>query len=102
MHKILAKAARSKHTKSELFLVSLHLSEELKSIQMDFGPNLTHILKNLLLNLAMLLIKNHKVYLHIEESLTIQFVLPLILNVNDVTVCLSLNMRNLRYSARNF
>ena len=32
MHKILAKAARNKQTKSESFLVSLHFAEELESI----------------------------------------------------------------------
>ncbi len=35
--KILAKAARSKRTESELFLVSLHFTEELESIKTDFG-----------------------------------------------------------------
>jgi hypothetical protein len=40
MHKILAKAARIKHTESELFLVSLHFAEELESIKIDFGPAL--------------------------------------------------------------
>jgi hypothetical protein len=36
MHKILTKAARNKHTASELFLVSLHFTEELESIKTDF------------------------------------------------------------------
>jgi hypothetical protein len=38
MKKILTKGARNKHTKSELFLVSLHFSEELESIKTNFGP----------------------------------------------------------------
>jgi len=37
MHKIAAKAARSKHTESELFLVSLQFAEELESVETDFG-----------------------------------------------------------------
>jgi hypothetical protein len=40
MQKIFAKVARNKHTKSELFLVSLHFSKELESIKTDFGPEL--------------------------------------------------------------
>ena len=92
MQKILAKAARNKHTKSELFLVSLHFSVESESIKTDFGPN---NLKSLSLNMLMSL-KNHKGYLQIEEFSTITFVLPLILSVNDVIVFLSLNMRNLK------
>jgi hypothetical protein len=47
MHKLLAKAARSKHTESELFLVSLHFAEELKSIHTDFGPEFDAHLKEL-------------------------------------------------------
>jgi hypothetical protein len=45
MHKILAKAARSKHRESELFLVSLHFVEELESVKIDFGPELDTQLK---------------------------------------------------------
>ena len=41
-------------------------------------------------------LKNHKGYLHIEESLITRFVLPLILSVSDVIVFLSLSMRNLK------
>ena len=40
--------------------------------------------------------RNHKGYLRIEGSLIIKFVIPLILSVNDVTIFLSLNMRNIR------
>jgi hypothetical protein len=40
MQKKLAKAARNKHTESELFLVSVHFFEELESIKTDFGPEL--------------------------------------------------------------
>jgi len=40
MKKTFAKAARNKHTESELFLVSLQFPEELESIKMDFGPEL--------------------------------------------------------------
>jgi hypothetical protein len=47
MQKILAKAARNKHTKSELFLVSLHFFEELESIKTVFGPELDTQLKEL-------------------------------------------------------
>ena len=42
--------------------------------------------------------RNHKGYLRIEESLITKFVLPLIVSFNDVTVFVSLNMRNLRYN----
>ena len=38
MHKILAKTVRSKHTQSELVIVSLHFAEELESIKTDFDP----------------------------------------------------------------
>ena len=38
VQKILAKAARNKHTERELFLVSLHFLEGLESIKTDFGP----------------------------------------------------------------
>jgi hypothetical protein len=47
MQKILAKAVRNKHTESELFLVSLHFSEELESIKTDFGPEFDIQLKQL-------------------------------------------------------
>jgi hypothetical protein len=47
MHKILAKAARNKHTKSELFLLSLHFAKELESIKIDFAPELDTRLKDL-------------------------------------------------------
>jgi len=63
--------------------VSLHFAEELESIKIDFGPE----------------VMSHKFqtgYLRIVESLTIKFILPLTLSVNDVTVCLSLSMRNLK------
>jgi hypothetical protein len=46
MRKILAKAARSKHTESTLFLVSLHFSQELESIKTKFGPQLDTQLKD--------------------------------------------------------
>jgi hypothetical protein len=52
MHKILAKAARGKHAKSELFLVSLHFAEELESIKTDFGPELDTQLKKLVTEFA--------------------------------------------------
>jgi hypothetical protein len=52
MQKILAKAARNKHTECELFLVSLHFSEELKLIETDFGPELDTQLKNLITKFA--------------------------------------------------
>ena len=52
MHKILAKVARSKHTESELFLVSLHFDEELESIKIDFGPELDTQLKELVTEFA--------------------------------------------------
>ncbi len=48
MQKMLAKAKRNKHTESELFLVSLHFSEELESIKTDFGPELDTQLKKLI------------------------------------------------------
>jgi hypothetical protein len=47
MHKILAKVGRSKHTESELFLVSLHFPEELESIKTYFVPELDTQLKEL-------------------------------------------------------
>ena len=102
MQKIFAKAARNKHTESELFLVSLDFSEELESIKTDFGPELDiNDLKNLSPNLLMSL-RNFKGYLRIEESLTIRSVLPLILRVNDVIVFLSLSMRILRDTVQIF
>ena len=52
MQKILDKAARNKHTESELFLVSLQFSEELKSIKTDFGPELDIQLKELVTEFA--------------------------------------------------
>jgi hypothetical protein len=48
MQVILAKAARNKYAESELFLVSLHFSEELESIKTDFGPELDKQLKELI------------------------------------------------------
>ena len=47
MQKILAKVVRDKHTESEFFLVSLHFSEELESIKIDFGSKLDTQLKQL-------------------------------------------------------
>ncbi len=47
MQKILAKVVRSRLAESELFLVSLHFSEVLESIKMDFGPELDTQLKQL-------------------------------------------------------
>jgi hypothetical protein len=47
MQKISAKAARNKHTESELFLVPLHFSEELESMKTDFGSKLDTQLKKL-------------------------------------------------------
>jgi len=48
MQKMIAKATRSKHTKSKLFLVSLHFAEESESIKTDdFGPELETQLKEL-------------------------------------------------------
>ena len=47
MQKKLAKVARNKHTESELFLVSLHFSEELESTKTDFGSELDTELKKL-------------------------------------------------------
>ena len=44
---MLAEAARNTHTESELFLVSLHFSEELESIKTDFVPELDIQLKEL-------------------------------------------------------
>ena len=52
MHKILAKVARSKHTESELFLVSLYFVEELESIKTDIGPKLDMQLKELVTEFA--------------------------------------------------
>jgi hypothetical protein len=52
IHKILAKAARSKHTESELFLVSFHFAEELGSIKIDFCPKSDVQLKELLTEFA--------------------------------------------------
>ena len=52
MHKILAKAARSKPTKNEFFLVSLHFAEEFESIKTNFGPELDTQLKELITEFA--------------------------------------------------
>ncbi len=52
MQKILVKVARNKHTESELFLVSLHFSEELESIKMEFGPDMDTQLKKLVTQFA--------------------------------------------------
>ena len=51
--KVLAQATGNKHTESELFLVSLHFSEELESIKTDFGSELTHNLMSVSLSLLM-------------------------------------------------
>ena len=47
MQQILAKAARNKHTESELFLVSLHFAEELEHIKTNFSLELDIQLKEL-------------------------------------------------------
>ena len=52
MQKIIVKVARNKHTESELFLMSLHFSEELESIKTDFGPELDIQLKKLITEFA--------------------------------------------------
>ncbi len=52
MQKIVAKATRNKHTESEMCLVSLHFSEELESIKMDFGPEQDTQLKKLVTEFA--------------------------------------------------
>ena len=52
MLKILAKAARNKRTASELFLVSLHFTEELESIKTDFGSEFDIQLKQLITEFA--------------------------------------------------
>ena len=52
MHKILAKATRSKHTESELLLMPFHFAEELESIKADFGPELDTQLKELVTHFA--------------------------------------------------
>jgi hypothetical protein len=52
MQKILAKAARNKHTESELFLVSLHFFEESESIKTDFDPELDTQLTELVTEFA--------------------------------------------------
>ena len=52
MHKILAKAARSKHTESELLIVSLHFVEELESIKIDIGLGLDTQIKELVTQFA--------------------------------------------------
>jgi hypothetical protein len=52
MHKILAKDARSKHTESKLFLVSLHFAEELESIKTNLGPESITYIKELVTKFA--------------------------------------------------
>ena len=47
MREILAKASRSKRTKSALLLVSLHLAEDLNCIKADFGSELNTRIKEL-------------------------------------------------------
>ncbi len=49
MQKMLAKAARSKHADTELFLVSLHFDKELESIQTKFGLELDTQRKDLMI-----------------------------------------------------
>jgi len=62
MHKILKKAARTKHTKRELFLVSLHFTGELESIKTSFGPESDTHLKELITEFA--------VFTHEPQGLT--------------------------------
>ena len=52
MQKIFAKAARNKHTKSELFLVSFRFAEELECIKTNVGPELDIQLKELVTEFA--------------------------------------------------
>ena len=52
MQKILAKAARNKSTKTELFIVSLDFAEELESTKADFGPKLDTQFKELITKFA--------------------------------------------------
>ena len=47
MQKILAKAIRNDHAKSEMFLMSLHFAKELESIKTTFGSELDAQLKEL-------------------------------------------------------
>jgi hypothetical protein len=52
MQNFVAKAARNKHTESELFLVYIHFAKELESIKTEFGPILDIPLKDLLTQFA--------------------------------------------------
>ena len=52
MQKILAKVARKKHTKIELFLVSLHFAKEFDSFKTDYGPELDIPLKEFVTEFA--------------------------------------------------
>ncbi len=45
MQQILANVARNKQTGSELFLVPLHITNELVFVKIDFGPELDIQLK---------------------------------------------------------
>jgi hypothetical protein len=98
MHKILVKAARSKHTKSELFHVSLHFAEELESIKTNFGPESDTQLKNSVTECADVTHQPHGLPPH-RGIFDQKIVLPLILNGNDVPFCLALSMRNLKDNA---
>jgi hypothetical protein len=52
MHKILPKAARSKHTQTGLYLMSFHFAEELVSIKINSGPELDTQVKELVTEIA--------------------------------------------------
>ncbi len=49
IQQILAKAARNKRTKSDVFLVSLHFDEELESIKTYFGSEFDKQLEELII-----------------------------------------------------
>ena len=87
--------------KLNLFLCHFTLLKSCSLLKQTLVLNRTHTLKSWLLNMLMSPM-NHKGYLYIEGSLTIRFVLPRTLSVNDVSVFLSLNMRNLSDNARIF
>ena len=95
MQKILAKAARNKHTKSELFLASLHFAEELESIKTNFGQEFDIQLKELFIEFDDVTHEPHGLPPQ-RGIFDNKFVLPLTLSVNDVIVFLSLSMRNSR------
>jgi hypothetical protein len=84
--------------------MSLHFVEELESMKIDFGPELDIQLKELVTEFSDVAHEPQGLPLHrgIQESLIIQFVLPLIIRVNNVTVFLVLNMRSLRDSVLIF